>query len=80
MMREIKIKEYDLEDMQALENLSIDQIVAGLERLDRGYFNQFVFLDENDPYKTYTEDEYDIYYLRRSLSKAIDLLSELPQN
>lgn len=69
-----EVAEYTLEDMSALEDMSYDDAMQYLEQLDRGYFNQFVLLDRENEFRTYSEEEYCIYALRIALYKAENAL------
>lgn len=73
-MREYTVKEYDKEDMFALDNMTLDEVEEAIESLDRGYFNRYLFPDLGDDFKTYTEDEYDTYRIRVALKKVYELL------
>lgn len=73
-MNEYTVKEYDKEDMLALDNMALEEVEEAIESLDRGYFNRYLFPDLDDDFKTYTEDEYDAYRIRVALRKVYELL------
>lgn len=76
-MNEYTVKEYDKEDMLALDNMTLDEVKEAIESLDRGYFNGYLFPELDDNFKTYTEDEYDTYRIRVALRKVYEMLDGL---
>ena len=70
------IKEYSLEDMLEIEDMSWGDALRYLDDLDRGHFNQFVYLSK-DENRTYSEDEHYTYALRIALNKAMSALKGL---
>ena len=75
-MKEYIVKEYDKEDMLALNDMTLDEVEEAIESLDRGYFNRYLFPEQDDDFKTYTEEEYDAYRIRVALRKVYELLDK----
>jgi hypothetical protein len=75
-MKEYIVTEYDKEDMLALNDMTLGEAKEAIESLDRGYFNKYLFPEQDDDFKTYTEEEYDAYRIRVALRKVYELLKE----
>lgn len=65
---------YDYEDMLKAEEMSNEEAIKWLERLDRGWFNQFTYFNEKDYFKEYSEEEYEVFCMNVAMNKAIRAL------
>ena len=66
-MRTYTITEYDREDYDAVrENMTNDEAICLLERIDRGWIPDYNF--------TGTEDDFENYKLHQALYKAMNAL------
>jgi hypothetical protein len=66
-MRTYTVTEYDREDYDAVrENMTNDEAIRLLERIDRGWIPDYNF--------TGTEDDFENYKLHQALYKAMDAL------
>lgn len=71
-MRKYEVVEYDAEDIERLENMSVEEVVEVLEHIKRGWLPQnYVFLREG---RTYSEDEYETTKLHTAMRKAISII------
>ncbi len=68
-MRTYTVTEYDREDYDAVrENMTNDEVIRLLERIDRGWIPDYNF--------TGTEDDFENYKLHQALYKAMDALKD----
>jgi len=74
-MREYTVREYDAADLDALENMSNEDIVTTLEGIKRGWLPQN-YIVAPTPGKTYSEDEYDATRWHAAMRLAIKKLQE----
>lgn len=79
MARTYKVTVYSKEDMLALENMSNSDIVEAIDNLDRGYFNQYIFPENDDDFKEYSEREYNNYKIRVALRKVYEHFEDLAE-
>ena len=71
-MRKYEVVEYDAEDLERLENMSVEEVVEALEHIKRGWLPQnYTFPMEG---RTYSEDEYDTTKLHVAMRKAISMI------
>lgn len=71
-MRKYEVVEYDAEDIERLENMSVEEVIEVLEHIRRGWLPQnYVFPREG---RTYSEDEYDATKLHVAMRKAISMI------
>ena len=75
-MKEYTVKEYNKEDMLALDNMTLKEIEEAIKSLDRGYFNRYLYPEMDDNFTTYTEDEYNIYRIRVDMKKVYEMLEK----
>ncbi len=75
MARTYTVTEYEKEDIDALVNMSDEEVAECLERIKRGWMPQNYTLYP-EPDKTYTEDEYDAARLHMAINKAINAVCE----
>lgn len=73
-MKEYIVREYDKEDMLALNDMTWSEVKAAIESLDRGYFDRYVSPEYDGDFKAYTDEEYDVYRIRVALRKVYKLL------
>lgn len=72
-MRKYEVVEYDAEDIERLENMSVEEVVEVLEHIKRGWLPQNdVFLPIEG--RTYSEDEYETTRLHTAMRKAISMI------
>lgn len=76
-MRTYETKMYDFGDMLKAKDMTNKEAKAWIERIDRGYFNQYTYFDEDDEFKEYTEEEYDVFCMNVAIDRALKLLSEV---
>lgn len=71
-MRKYEVIEYDTEDVERLENMSVEEVVEVLEYIKRGWLPQnYVFPREGG---IYSEDEYETTRLHTAMRKAISMI------
>lgn len=66
---------YNYQDMLKAKEMTNEEARSWIEILDRGYFNQYTYFDENDEFKEYTEDQYAVFCMNIAIDKALKLLS-----
>lgn len=76
-MRKYKVTEYEKEDLEALADMSADDIILGLEEIKRGWMPQGYYgITDLDEYKTYDEDYYRCARMHIAINKAMDCVRQ----
>lgn len=71
-MRKYEVVEYNAEDIERLENMNTEEVIAVLERIERGWLPQnYTFPMDG---RIYSEDEYDATKLHVAMRKAISMI------
>lgn len=68
------VTEYDKDDIEALDNMNNDEVIAILEFIQRGYLPQDYVCGTSD-YETYSESQYESTKLHKAIGKAIDIIN-----
>lgn len=77
MARTYTVTEYEKEDLEALADMSRDDIISALEEIERGWMPQGYYgISGLDPYKTYDEDYYRCARMHVAIRKAMDYLRQ----
>ncbi len=79
MPRQYTVTEYDKEDIEKLDYMAIDEVIATLEHIKRGWLPQDCVYVPRD-YETYTESQYDTTKLHKAMRKAIEMLEEIKED
>lgn len=83
MSRQYMVTEYDADDIEKLDSMSKDEVIATLEHIERGWLPQdYVFVPDNPARRamaTYTESQYDATKLHKAIHKAIEMLNSIKQ-
>lgn len=79
MAETYEVKVYTKDDMMALDNMSVRDIIDSIEELDRGFFNRYLYPEFDDEYNTYSEDEYRDFKIRVALRKLYEYLDDLAE-
>jgi len=78
MSKTYTITEYDKEDIEALDDMSKDDVVETLKHIKRGWLPQdYVYFPRD--YETYNESQYDITKLHIATRKAISMLENIKE-
>lgn len=76
MPKTYMVTEYTNEDIMALDNIPLSDVLEILKKIKRGYLpTNYTFLDEN-PDRTISEDEYEATKLHCAINIAIDLVKQ----
>lgn len=76
MPKTYTVTEYDKDDIEALDDMSKDDVIETLEHIKRGWLSQDYVCSPRD-YETYNESQYDITKLHIAMRKAISMLENI---
>lgn len=76
-MKQYTITEYDYNDMKKLQHMSLEELKEELESIQTGWFDEYIHVNGEDSFKTYSESEYQAYKRKQALWQAIDLIDDL---
>lgn len=76
MPRRYEVIEYTKEDLEALDDMPLVDVVQALSEIKRGWIPQGYYGVSNDEFKTYDEDYYDNARLHVAINKAMDIVAQ----
>lgn len=80
MPRQYTVTEYDADDIEKLDSMSKDEVIAQLEYIESSWLpHDYAFVPDNPAKRavtTYTESQYSAAKLHKAMQKAIEMLQE----
>lgn len=80
MPRTYTVTEYTKEDLEALNDMPLADVVQALSEIKRGWMPQGYYGISNDEFATYDENYYRNARLHKAINKAMDTLEQLAES
>lgn len=71
----ITVTEYDKNDIEKLDDMTVNEVIDVLEQIKYSQLPQDYVCGTHDG-ETYTKDQYDITRMHKAMRKAIEMLEE----
>ena len=75
MPKTYTVTEYDKDDIESLDAMTTEEIIAALDHIDDGWLPRDVVYMPQE-FKTYTESQYQATRLHKAVRKAIEIIKK----